>query len=124
MDANLSAAARLSLVRTLLREASAGDVRWDAAVQSYLAARAVTADFGREAYPHAASQIASVDSALANVRQYLGNACFAAASRDNRRPTQYDSPTDFAPQPLAERMELVSAALQQLEAAIAASGAR
>jgi hypothetical protein len=87
-------------------------------VQSHLAARAIAGDVTREAHPQAENELAVLNTALAGLDKYLGSECFAAASRNSRQPTQYDSPTEFAPGPLAERVRAVSDALQQVEAKI------
>jgi len=114
------AAARLELIRVLLEQFAGGEASWDAATQAYLATRAVSRDFTVAAYPRAKPEIASLDAALDQLGQYLSSECFAAADRGGRPPTQYDSPTQFDRRRLAEPVQAVSKALQQLEAAMTA----
>jgi len=123
-ESHRSAGDRLSLVRALLAATGAKDASWDTAVRAYLASRAVAGDLTREAYPQAASQIDALHSALARLGEYLGKGCFIAKGGDGPEPTQYDSPTSFAPGPLKEHLQAVSETFQRLEGVLGTTSAR
>jgi hypothetical protein len=112
------ASARLGLMNQLLVNEQR-DASWDGALQCYLAVRAVLADFNSAGNSNAA-EVASLMSAVANLGSYLAKDCFSAATSENRWPTPYDSPTEFSPGHLAQRLQPVRDAVQRLEARLAA----
>jgi Cytochrome c7 and related cytochrome c/Cytochrome c554 and c-prime len=120
----LPAPARLSLARTLLEQSASGEASWDAATQAYLATRAIDGDFTAATFPRAATEIASLDAALGKLGTYLATDCFVSSSADKRRPTQYDSPTQFDRQRLVEQVQSVSESLRRLEAAVTSGNSR
>ena len=114
-ERELTVPERLSLARTLLEQSASSESSWDAATQAYLATRAIASDLTAAAFPRAATGIASLDSELGKLGTYLASDCFDNGS--NRRPTQYDSPTHFNRQRLAEQLQPVIESLRRLEAA-------
>jgi hypothetical protein len=118
-DRENSLADRLRLAQTLM-ENSKTDGRWDAALLSYLAARAITGDIRMDRQRGAKGDLAALDSALDSLAGYLGETSFAAGRPASGAPTPYDSPTAFAPASYADRTKPVLEALKQLEAATTA----
>jgi hypothetical protein len=72
------------------------------------------ADIAREAHPRTATQIATANSALAELSEYLSRDCFPAELRERRSPTQYDSPTEFDATKLMPRLDKLLAPLRAM----------
>jgi len=120
-DREISRADRLGLAHDLF-ENSKTDRRWDAALQSYLAARAITGDIRTENRSADAAKLAALDSALEAVATYLGNTSFSGPPPAARPPTPYDSPTSFNPKSssYADLVKPVLDTLKQLGASTTA----
>jgi Cytochrome c554 and c-prime len=116
-DEDLPLAARLKLAQSLLQVAADAPSH-DAAVQSYLAVRAVAADIAPQSQPHATTEIAALRTELGKLGGYLATDCYRSAVQSGRQPTTYDSPANFAPATLIERLTSASGALRLLEIAI------
>jgi hypothetical protein len=110
----LPVANRLRLVNQLLENVEQ-DASWDAGLQCFLALRAVIGDLAATSDSRAA-EFAALQTAVADFGRYLSSDCFSTVIRENRQPTPYDSPSDFAPGSLKERIQPVRTALQRLEA--------
>jgi cytochrome c554/c'-like protein len=109
---------RLSVVKQLLASVENG-AHWETALQSYLALRALMADFEVE-QSLSAAEVRELQSAAAKLGEYLARDCFPLPADEHRQPTTYDSPTAFSPDALAQRVKPVLDAIQRLESKVAA----
>jgi hypothetical protein len=82
-----------------------------------LAVRAVRADVPRDLPSSAAAEVRPLDEALNALGEYLGKHCFPEQLQSGGGPTQYDSPSAFAPDTYAPHVQAVTDALGRLTAA-------
>jgi len=111
---NTSQSQRLSLARELV-EGLAEDPRWDAALQTYLAVRAIVSDIQVSEVPVPSADWKSLESALSSLGNYLADTSFASAQQASRQPTLYDSPRNHSFDALTQRTDPLVKVLRRLE---------
>jgi len=107
--------------RLLARAADPAQTSWDSAVQAYLAARAIAADFSAPSQPAIAAPLADLRAALGSLGRYLSKDCFSSIANDNLQPDAYKSPASFRPSELNMHVEQALKAITNVQIVLAAS---
>jgi hypothetical protein len=89
--------------------------RWDAALQAYLAIRAITRDIQIKDDPAQAAEMKTLDAELNALAKYLADTSFNSRQREDRRPTPYDSPRAHTFEALVQHTKPVLEVLKRLE---------
>ena len=119
--ANADAAARLAWTTALVAPATAGaaPVTPDEAIQTYLALRAVLADFAARVRASRERATQRSHSSARRPRSLFGRRVLWRSSTQGGWPTAYELPAAYDPQAYAERVQPVQAALKRLETSLA-----
>jgi hypothetical protein len=107
--------------RLLARAADPAQTSWDSAVQAYLAARAIAADFSAPPKPAIAAPFAELQAALGSLGHYLSKDCFSSMADDNLQLDAYRSPASFRPSELNMRVEQALKAITNVQTALSAA---